>query len=129
MRKILERCPSCGSELQITRLDCTACETVVLGRYAPCPFCKLSPESTRLLMTFVKSRGNIREMERELDISYWTIRRMIDDLIEELGLEAKPAGDTETELRMREILDQVNRGELDADEAADLLSQLERPGF
>jgi len=78
-------------------------------------------------MTFVKSRGNIREMERELDISYWTIRRMIDDLIEELGLEAKPAEDTETELHMREILDQVNRGELDADEAADLLSQLERP--
>ena len=129
MRKILEQCPSCGSALQVTRLDCTTCETVVLGRYTPCPFCKLSPESTRLLMTFVKSRGNIREMERELGISYWTIRRMIDDLIQELGMEAKPAEDTETEQRMREILEQVDPGELSADQAAEQLAQLERSGF
>lgn len=127
MRKILEQCPSCGGDLIVTRLNCAACDTVILGQYAPCPFCKLSPEDTHLLLSFVKSRGNIREMERELGTSYWTIRRMIDELGGKLGLEAA-AAEPEVTVRMREVLEQVDRGELSAAEAADILSQIERPG-
>lgn len=127
MRKILEQCPSCGGDMVITRLNCTACDTIILSQYAPCPFCKLSPEDTDLLLTFVKSRGNIREMERELGISYWTIRRMIDDLGGKLGLEAT-AAEPEATVRIREVLEQVDRGELSAADAAEILSQLERPG-
>ena len=91
MRKILEQCPSCGSALEVTRLTCTSCETVVLGRYQACPFCKLDPERTQFLLSFVRSRGNVKEMERELGISYWTVRRRLDELIEELGFEPQAA--------------------------------------
>jgi len=128
MRKILEQCPSCGGELAVTRLDCTACGTAISGRYSPCPFCRLSPENTRLLTAFVKARGNIREMERELGISYWTIRRLIDELTTELGFETRPAKQEETAVQVNEILEQVDRGELSAAEAAEILAQLRRPG-
>ena len=47
MRKVLERCPSCGGDLEVTRLSCTHCETVVTGRFQPCRFCKLPPASGR----------------------------------------------------------------------------------
>jgi hypothetical protein len=119
MRKILEQCPSCGGDLAVTRLNCTSCETVVLGRYQPCPFCKLSLDSTQFLMTFVRCRGNVKEMERELGISYWTVRRKVDDLIEALGVEAEPV-----DSRQREILEQVDRGEITAAQAAEMLTAL-----
>ena len=70
-------------------------------------------------MTFVRCRGNVKEMERELGISYWTVRRKVDDLIAELGVEAAPA-----DSRQREILEQVDRGEITAAQAAEMLAAL-----
>jgi hypothetical protein len=124
MRKILERCPSCGGTLEIARLNCTSCETAVLGRYQPCPFCRLSPESARFLLTFVRCRGNVKEMERELGISYWTVRRRLDGLIEELGVTATPLEQEDVAALQLDILEQVNRGELSAAEAAKVLAQM-----
>lgn len=123
MRKILERCPSCGRDLEITRLSCTSCETTVQGRYQPCPFCSLSPESTSFLLTFVRCRGNVKEMERELGISYWTVRRRLDGLIEELGVEAAVESEDVTTLQL-DVLEQVSRGELGATAAAEILAQM-----
>jgi len=67
----------------------------------------------------VRSRGNVKEMERELGISYWTIRKRIEDLVEELGLSAKPA--TPTKIDRREILERLKAGEISPEEAAHLL--------
>jgi hypothetical protein len=124
MRKALEQCPSCGGNLEITRLSCTSCETVIFGRYQPCIFCRLPPESTHFLETFVRCRGNVKEMERELGISYWTVRRRLDDLIAELGVESKPVEETSVADQQLAILEQVNRGEISAAEASELLAQL-----
>ena len=123
MRKILEQCPSCGGAVEVTRLNCTACETVVLGRYQPCPFCRLDPERTQFLLAFVRSRGNVKEMERELGISYWTVRRRLDELIEELGFEPQDTADADQSTHQIEILARVDRGEISAAEAFDLLSE------
>jgi len=127
MRKILEKCPSCGSDLEVTRLNCKACDTVILGRFEPCRFCKLSPDSIHFLESFVKSRGNVKEMERELGISYWVVRGKLNDLIKELGFEAESIPDVEEaaiKTQRQAILSQVDRGEIDATEAATLLAQL-----
>lgn len=128
MRKILEKCPSCGGDLEVTRLSCTQCETVITGRYQPCRFCKLTPEHQNFLEAFVKSRGNVKEMERELGISYWTIRTQLNDLIKALGFEVEAPSEEESESevkqRRKEILEQLDRGEIDASEATERLAQL-----
>ena len=124
MRKVLEQCPSCGGTLEIHRLSCTHCETVVTGRFQPCRFCKLPPDSVHFLEAFVKSRGNVKEMERELGISYWTIRGQLNELIQELGFEVEAAQEDELKTRRREILEQVDRGELTAAAAAEQLTKL-----
>lgn len=128
MRKILERCPSCGGDLLVTRLSCPSCGTVILGQYEPCPFCALSPEDMQFVQTFIQCRGNVREMERELGISYWTVRRMLDDVIERLGLEAGPVSEGDATAQMQEILEQLDRGEISASEASEALSRLKRAG-
>jgi len=112
VRKILEQCPSCGRGLVVTRLDCPSCGTAVLGEFEPCPFCRLSPADTQFVTTFVKCRGNVKEMERELGTSYWTARRMLDDLIQRLGLEVGPEPEEDPEARTQEILEQLDRREI-----------------
>ncbi len=128
MRKILEQCPSCGGELEITRVNCTRCETVVTARYQPCRFCKLPPESVQFLEAFVRNRGNVKEMERELGTSYWTIRSRLNELIEELGFEVDNSSEVQREEELksqrRAILEKINRGELSASDAAEQLATL-----
>ena len=86
MRKILEACPTCGSEMHISELTCGTCDTVVRSRYTPCPFCRLAPEDLAFMLLFVRSRGNVKDMERELGVSYWTIRGRLNELIAAMGL-------------------------------------------
>ena len=86
MRKILESCPTCGGTMAISELSCTVCDTVVRSRYTPCPFCRLSPEDLAFMLLFVRSRGNVKDMERELGVSYWTIRGRLNELIATMGL-------------------------------------------
>ncbi len=124
MRKLIEHCPACGGELLVTQMSCASCETVIQGRYKPCNFCHLSPESLLFLESFVRNRGNVKEMERELEVSYSTVRGKLNEVIQEMGFEIKPVEYEETISRRREILDQLDRGEIKATEASEMISQL-----
>jgi hypothetical protein len=124
MRKILEKCPTCSGPLAATQLSCTVCDTVIQGRYSPCPFCQLSPEDLAFMELFVKSRGNVKEMERDLGVSYWTIRGRLDEVIDSMGFEqARPERDQANRQRQT-VLEQLERGDITVNEAADRLARL-----
>lgn len=126
-RKVLESCPTCGEGLAITQLQCGSCDTTIQSQYEPCRFCRLSPESLHLIELFVKSRGNVKEMERELGLSYPTVRAHLDAAIRELGFDAAapPAAEPIDEKdRRREILTRLEDGQINASEAAAELAQL-----
>jgi len=122
MPLIPQSCPSCSSPLVVTQLNCTACGTGVVGKFELSPFFRLSPESLRFLETFVRNRGNVKELERETGESYWAIRRRLDEVIAEMGMEAPQEDDTST--RRQEILARLSRGEINVQEATRYLSQL-----
>ena len=122
MPLIPQSCPSCSSPLVVTQLNCTACGTGVVGKFELSPFFRLSPESIRFLEVFVRNRGNVKEMERETGESYWAIRRQLDEVITEMGIEATKSDDVST--RRQEILAQLSRGEIKVQEATKLLSQI-----
>jgi hypothetical protein len=122
MPLIPQSCPSCSSPLVVTQLNCTACGTGVVGKFELSPFFRLSPESLKFLEFFVRNRGNVKEMERETGESYWAIRRQLDEVIVEMGIEATKSDDVST--RRQEILAQLSRGELNVQEATKLLSQI-----
>ena len=143
MRKLLERCPSCGGELIVTEMRCATCDTVVRGQWEPCRFCQLDAETLRFIEVFVKNRGNLKEMERELSESYWSLRARLNQAIESLGLEdlgpeaegleaaAGAATEPGTETggvahARRDILQQVQDGKIAAAEAIRRLSELKK---
>ena len=125
MHRFPSTCPTCGGPMVITEMSCTQCTTTIRGVYSGCTFCGLGDDDLRFLELFVASRGNVKEMERETGLGYWTIRGHVNDLIEALRLsveEAAPPVDTSTERQT--ILDAVARGELSVAEAEQQLLAL-----
>jgi len=123
MSTLPHKCPSCSAPLQVSQLSCTACETVVMGRYELSPLFSLSGDSLKFLETFILNRGNVKEMERNTGESYWAIRRRLDEVIEEMDLEASPSNNNLQEER-QEILSRLKSGEISAQEAAAMLRRL-----
>ena len=122
MPLIPQTCPSCSSPLVVTQLNCTVCGTGVVGKFELSPFFRLSPESLKFLEFFVRNRGNVKEMERETGESYWAIRRQLDEVITEMGIEATNEDNVST--RRQDILAQLSRGEINVQEATRLLAQI-----
>jgi hypothetical protein len=93
------RCPACGEVLEVRRLQCPSCATAVEGRFAPSPYAALAPEQAAFLETFLRARGNLREVERVLGLSYPTVRGRLDAVLETLGYGGGegPAGFTDAE--------------------------------
>ena len=80
-------CPVCGAGLEVTRLSCGSCGSELSGVFESCGFCRLSDAERALLRVFLVSRGNMREVERHLGVSYPTARQRYADLLASLGLE------------------------------------------
>ncbi|MFN2167017.1 MAG: DUF2089 domain-containing protein [Anaerolineae bacterium] len=119
MRKMIEACPTCGSNLTITEVQCDTCGTQVRSRYSPCPFCALVEDQQTFLLLFVRNRGNLKELEKILGISYPTVRAKLDELIEQLAPPAPTV--TPTTGQRSAVLAQVQAGRLSAAEALALL--------
>ncbi|MBI2940942.1 MAG: DUF2089 domain-containing protein [Chloroflexi bacterium] len=128
MRDVLGRCPVCHDELRVTRLQCPGCHTAIEGAFSLGRFQRLSPEQLAFLEVFVRNRGVIRDVERELGVSYPTVRGRLDDLIRALGLEVReevpsPPEAAEEPERRRQVLERLSRGELTAEQALKLLKR------
>jgi hypothetical protein len=131
MRKILEQCPSCGGPLAVTEMQCTRCQTQVRSRYAPCAFCTLTEEQLAFVKLFVEKRGNLRDMERDLGVSYPTVRNKLEEVAARLsGLPAgasapPPVDDNER----KQVLRLIAEGKLSPQEGLARLQALPlRPG-
>ena len=138
---VIATCPVCTSELTITRLHCRSCGTALEGEFGVGRFGRLDREQMSLLESFLRSRGNLKEMERELGISYPTVRGRVDSLVRALGLSdgaaaAEPfdepeADSDDTEMAStdataarRDILERLARKEISAEDAATQLRGL-----
>lgn len=133
-------CPVCGDDLITTRKGCLKCGTEIAGEFASCDFCALNEEELTLLKVFLGSRGNLREVEKHLHVSYPTARARLDAVLGKLGLD-RAVGDQSPEHAVEDdepteyghevptagtpddqILARVASGELSAEVAAQLLS-------
>ena len=132
---VIATCPVCSQELAVTRLHCRSCGTTLEGDFSVGRFGRLSREQLALLESFLRSRGNLREMERELGISYPTVRGRVEALVRSLGFGPRAdAGadedDAPTEavvIPTRDsILERLARHEISAEEAATAIRALGR---
>jgi len=107
-------CPSCSGQMVIERLRCDSCGTEVHGHYQPCQVCSLDTDSRGLFDLFLRARGNLKDVQRALKVSYPTVRQRIEVMFQKIELD-KPRPDP------MEILGRVRRGELTVEQAERLL--------
>ena len=113
-------CPSCQGEVRVTTLTCAGCGTRIEGRFSLCRFCQLDESTRALLEGFLRARGNIRELQRELGVSYPTARARLEQLWDQLGYQ-KPDGDPPESAE--DIVAQLKSGEIGIEEAESRLRQ------
>jgi len=140
---VIATCPVCSGELAVTRLRCGTCGTTIEGEFGVGRFARLTREQTQVLESFLRSRGNLRDMERELQISYPTVRARVESVVRALGFGPRDDADpdpvaapatavdvtataAEVQAGRREILERLSRKELSAEEAAEAIRTLGR---
>ncbi len=89
---------------------------------------RLSPAQIDFVEVFIKNRGSIRDVERELGVSYPTVRGRLDDVIRALGYPLKgdaadeaPADDSAA--NRRSVLAELKSGRLSPEEALAKLNE------
>ena len=130
---VISTCPVCSGELAVTRLHCRSCGTTLEGEFSVGRFGRLTREQLVLLESFLRSRGNLRDMERELGISYPTVRSRVEALIRALGFgprdgdeaaDEQPADAAGAAAERQQILERLARHEISADDAATAIRAL-----
>ena len=117
---VIGRCPVCQENLEVTRLHCRNCDTVIEGHFGLGRFHRLTPEQLGFAETFIRCEGKINRVEEELGVSYPTVRNRLNDLIRALGYRVREEITASAEDR-KAILDQLAAGEITTQEAAGLL--------
>ena len=142
---VIATCPVCANELFVTRLRCAGCGTTLEGEFGVGRYARLTRDQVIVLESFLRSRGNLRDMERELGISYPTVRARVEALVRALGFgprdeiegategppaaSAPPAATANADAihaGRRDVLERLARHELSAEEAAEAIRALGR---
>jgi len=128
--EVIATCPVCSGELAVTRLRCRTCGTALEGEFSVGRFARLDRDQHAVLASFLRSRGNLRDMERELGISYPTVRARVEALVRALGFgprgDEPSSGDAEDATTREVILERLARQEISAEDAATAIRALGR---
>ena len=107
-----------GAPLVVERVRIDGSGTAIEGAFDLPPLARLTAEDQVFVMAFVRSHGSIKEMERAFGVSYPTVKNRLNRIAEQLPLvevESGPAGD--------DVLERLERGEIDVDEAIERMGR------
>jgi hypothetical protein len=121
MHTLPGQCPVCGGEIIITRLECRECDVAIEGRFVTGAFAQLSTEQTAFVEAFVRNEGKISRLEKELSLSYPTIRNRLHEVIRAMGYEPGKEEAGLSEQDRRKILEDLNDGKITSEEAMEML--------
>ncbi len=122
--EVLGRCPVCSGELTVHRLRCSSCSVALEGEFHLNPFNRLSAEQQRFVEIFLVARGNMSEVQKELGVSYPTVRARLEEIIGQLG--HRPTTNQATlQAERLQTLQDVESGSLSVEEALRRLAEEE----
>lgn len=127
VRPLILKCPSCNGDLAVTKLHCHPCDIALEGDFSIPALLRLNRAQLDFVEVFLKNRGIIREVERELGVSYPTVRARLDEVLDAIGFNLAPApqdgrnsreaSDESATSDRRAILEQLGAGKISAEDA------------
>jgi hypothetical protein len=121
--QVLTRCPVCGDDLHIVRLECPGCGSALQGNFTLGRLARLTREQLQFVEVFIRCRGKIKDVEEELGISYPTVVARLNEVVQAMGFEVRQE-DADLAGRRQAILDELASGKLSAADAASRLRAL-----
>ncbi len=109
-------CPLCGESIEISQIKCSGCRSEINGAFSAGSFAVLPVEYQKFIVVFLRHRGNIKGVEKELGISYPTINKMLESINNMLA-----GSSEESQLSRKEILDAIDKGEMSVKDATFIL--------
>lgn len=130
MLRLPHDCPICGSELTVSELTCPSCRTTIRNSFELPESALLPREAHQFLAAFIRNRGSLEATAAELRVGPAAAARQLDLLVEHFasprGESEEPALPARLDLRRRNILERLDRGEITAAEATRLLEEMAR---
>jgi hypothetical protein len=122
MRPIFLKCPSCDGNLVVSQLRCPSCTIAIDGEFAMPALLKLGRAQIDFVEVFLKNRGVIRDVERELGVSYPTVRARLDEVVAALGYQVRTATPAEgasvdASAHRRAVLAELKAGKISPEDA------------
>lgn len=96
----------------------------IRGRFEVPRYSKLDADQANFLEIFLRCRGNLTAVERELSMSYPTVRARLDQMLAALELAPVPEAPKKDLDKKRQVLEQLERGEITAEEAKTKLKEI-----
>ena len=118
-----------GARIAVERVRVLDSGIAIEGQFEPPTLARLSAEDQVFVMAFVQVHGSIKEMERIFGISYPTVKNRLNriagqlELVEVVPERAGPAAASGPNPKSSDVLDRLQAGEIDVEEAVKRLEQ------
>ena len=113
-------CPVCGGTYVVTQLQCDGCKSKLEGQFGTGKLSSLNGDQMAFVEVFLSCRGNIKEVEKALGISYPTVRSRLDDVLETMGYPVRRKDDK------ADVLEALSRGEISVEDAASAIGKWQK---
>jgi len=129
VQPVLSICPVCKHDLHVTRLECDHCHTAIEGSFTLSKFNYLETEKLYFIEVFIKNRGSIKAIEKELNVSYPTVKKMLDEVIVGLGYSLDSYNGDASEDKDQGpalnagLLDKIEKGEMTVEDAIAIINK------
>jgi len=123
-----------GEPIEVERVRIKANGITLEGRFELPALVQMSEEDQVFISAFLRSHGSIKEMERLFGISYPTVKARLARIAEQLPFVETVQGSSnggDSNLRKhtdRDVLERLERGDIDSAEAIKLLQKQRRDG-
>ena len=121
MNPVPTTCPVCQEVLSVRRLHCRNCDTTIEGHFDLGRFSQLSPDQFSFIEAFVRCEGKLNRLEKELGMSYPTLRARLTEVIRAMGYSVGPVPVLISDEERHRILDDLANGKISPEEAMNML--------
>ncbi len=128
LKRLLTQDPISGGEMHVSELASDDSGITIRGRFEIPRYARLDDEQSRFLETFLRCRGMLNSVEREMGMSYPTVRARLDALLAALELAPfkEDSPKKQSVEKKQRILEQLEKGEISAEEAKAKLKGVEK---
>lgn len=123
-KEVISHCPICDNELTITRLHCDKCQIEINGEFSLSKLSLLTKEQLKFVEVFLKNSGSIKAIEKDMNISYPTVKKLLNEVLNTMGFDVSENTESRESLRRQEILDKLANKEITYEEASSLLKKM-----